>query len=193
MYKSLQKWIRPGFLFCGRIKANRKVWKVSFTLKCNDVVFTLGDSCLLPSDVFLDSVICGNIEKTASITTTYVKPKTLNQTHTKCQTAATTSTLCASKSVSSATWLWLWKGRRLIFHCSALDRRCEHTRPFATRLWGRAGRGQADKQSRSVTVFLASAKTQQVSFRGVTLWTPSAPPAHLRFEKDVEGLKAQNV
>lgn len=134
-------------------------------MDCGDVMFTLRDSPLLPPDVFLstglDSVICGKIEKTASITATFrIKTRALDQIHTvKVPQRQHVNGVLRNVAV-------VVKRQQAHFHW--IRSPCTNTQGLSQCNCGIA-RGQADKQRHSTTLFLASANKQYRTALIVTL------------------------
>lgn len=188
--------IKRGFLSSGWIEAkhNKKLWKVSFmwnwTSRWCDVYFkrflSFAVWCFSTGP---NSVICGKIEKMASIIATFiVKTRTLNYIQTV-KVPECSNNMC---TVCFVMWMWLWKGCRLIFPLFSAQQKilspCTNTQGLTQCNCGIVC-GQADKQKHSMALFLASANKQHIATLIITLWTLLANPARLRFEKDVEGLE----
>lgn len=120
----------------------------------------------------LDSVICGKIEKTASITATpIIKTRTLSEIHTKVPKCSNNMCIvCVKKRVFSNMAVIV---KRLQAHFPLFSTQQNiwspwiNTQGLSQCIWGIV-HGQADKQKHSVTLFLASANTQHV--------TPSSLP-----------------
>lgn len=141
-------------------------------MDCGDVMFTLRDSPLLPPDVFLstglDSVICGKIEKTTSITATFlIKTRTLDQIH--------TVKVPERQHVNGVPRNVAVVVKRLQAHFPPFSTQqrtrspCTNTQGLSQCNCGTA-REQADKQRHSMTLFLALANKQHRAALIVTSW-----------------------